>query len=106
VSFKHKKKRWKNLVFTGILKATEEKSRNGAGSKCRDLNQSCGSGFSISSNSGSGFEYGYGSGYNPNPGFWRPRTGKIFDQKFYLCPSYKRRLQSSKMNIQHFKKFN
>jgi hypothetical protein len=99
----------KNLAFSDILKATEEKSRNGAGPKFRDLNQSCRSEFSISSDSGSGFGYGYGygSGSNPNPGFCRPKTEKI-DQKWQFTYAQATgkdfRVQSSKMNIQHFKK--
>jgi hypothetical protein len=49
-----------------------------------------------------------------DPGFWWPKTGKKYSWIFfiffgskvaiYLCPSYRRSLQPSKENIQHFKK--
>jgi hypothetical protein len=78
------------------------------------LCQSCGSGI-IESGYGSSISCEFGSGSNPDPGFWWPKTeGKntadifyiIFWLKIaiYLCPSYRRSLQPSKENIQHFKK--
>ncbi len=91
-------------------------------SECYNL-QSCGpglietesrygSGSSISSESGSG----YWSWSNPDPEFcWQNTEEKTYSRNFfylligskiaiYLCPSYRRRLQPSKVNIQHFKK--
>ncbi len=84
------------------------------------LNQSCGSGFT---ESGSGYGSGpsiinySGYGSNPDPGFWWPKSKKkntaenfffFFWSKIAICfcPRYRRSLQPSKENIQHFKKWN
>jgi hypothetical protein len=79
------------------LKTAEEKSRTGAGSKCQDQNQSCGSEISISNDSDTDTD--------PDTiriqGFADQKLEKFLIKNCnLLMSSYRRRLQSSKMNIQ------